>query len=1239
VTCTALDPSGNTNSCAFFVTIEDILPPDFNSNPVIDACDVLPITLTTDPGICSATFTFEKPTAMDSCCTSPVPVSVSAIDEGGFIIQLTEFTSNSLVYVTGQFPQSCLGSNVITSTANDGRGNSAQQQCAVLVFDNEPPSITCSNNQIAACTNGPVFYEEPVASDNCTNLTVTCTPPNGSLLAVGIYNVTCIADDGCGGNSNSCSFTVNVVDITPPTISCPSNVVTVCGQPTDPSSTGTATASDDCDFNPSVTFTDATSGFCPTVIYRTWFAVDAGGNTNQCTQVITTQDTTAPTISCPADKQLQCGDSTATNNTGAATASDACGPVTITYYDQAMPVNCTGKAGINRYWIAVDGCNNSTYCVQKITFVDTTAPVITCPADKQLQCGASTATNNTGAATASDACGPVAITYTDVATAANCSGKAGINRTWKATDGCGNFSTCVQQITFVDTTAPVITCPADKQLQCGDSTAPSNTGTATAASDNCGGPVTITYTDAATPANCTSKAGIDRTWKATDGCGNFSTCVQKITFVDTTPPIVTVPAGGDLGCSPTNLPTDVSLKALVTATDNCSTTSVTVTHVDTNINCTVTSTFTVTVKDDCNNTTTKTVVYTYGCLPCVPFQFNFQGNTTLSGTVANVRTFVTNGVSVRVSAFSRTKPGAWATAYLGSYVGGLGVTDSSEGNGNNDRHAVDNIVRDNYVLFEFSKPVVLSKAFLGYVKTDSDLKLWIGTFTDPFNNHLSLSDAVLTSFGYSETNMTSTNATRWANLNAGATVGNAIVIAALPQVTETNDQFKIALFDLCIQQCTPLALGCAASTGTKGVAYSSALVASGGTPSYTFTINSGSLPLGLTLNATTGAITGTPTTAGTYTYVAKVTDSTGATALTSSCTITIATPLTLGCVVANSGQVGVAYSSAAIASGGIPPYTFSLYSGSVPPGLTGDPSAGTLYGTPTTAGTYTYVGKVTDSTGATALSSSCTITIAAPLTLGCAASTGTKGVAYSSTLVRSGGTAPFTFTINSGSLPPGLSLNATTGAITGTPTTAGTYTYVAKVTDSTGATKLTSSCTITIAAPPLTLGCAANKGTKGAAYSSALVASGGTPAYTFTKNSGSLPPGLTLNASTGAITGTPTTAGTYTYVAKVTDSTGATKLTSSCTITIAASMTLGCPASTGKKGYSYSSTLVRSGGTSPYTFSIYSGSLPPGLTLNTTTGAITGKPTSTGTYSFTAKVTDAVGATALSSGCSIKISL
>src|SRR5438034_7793240 len=137
------------------------------------------------------------------------------------------------------------------------------------------------------------------------------------------------------------------------------------------------------------------------------------------------------------------------------------------------------------------------------------------------------------------------------------------------------MSTCVQHISFADSTPPVIACPADKVLACGDSTDPADTGSATA-TDNCGGTAAITHADAATPANCTGKAGIDRTWKATDACGNMSTCVQHITFVDTTPPMITCPANKPLQCNASTAPSNTGT---ATATDNCDTTP-TISHSD-----------------------------------------------------------------------------------------------------------------------------------------------------------------------------------------------------------------------------------------------------------------------------------------------------------------------------------------------------------------------------------------------------------------------------------------------------------------------------------------------------------------------------------------------------------------------------------------------------------------------------------------------------------------------------------
>jgi protocatechuate 3,4-dioxygenase beta subunit len=191
--------------------------------------------------------------------------------------------------------------------------------------------------------------------------------------------------------------------------------------------------------------------------------------------------------------------------------------------------------------------------------------------------------------------------------------------------------------------------------------------------------------------------------------------------------------------------------------------------------------------------------------PCVDVEFNFVGNSSADGSDGNIRSYTVNGVSVNVSAFSREKgtTGPWSKAWLGAYDHGLGVTDSGEGDGGNNTHAVDNVGRDNYVLFEFSQTVEIDKAYLGYVVNDSDMKVWIGTFPTAFSNHMILSDAVLASFGFTEVNLASSDATRWADFNAGGILGNALVIAADPGDTSPEDRFKIEKLAVCAPSDAP----------------------------------------------------------------------------------------------------------------------------------------------------------------------------------------------------------------------------------------------------------------------------------------------------------------------------------------------------------------------------------------------------------------------------------------------------
>ncbi|MDO9107227.1 MAG: SdrD B-like domain-containing protein [Methylovulum sp.] len=201
--------------------------------------------------------------------------------------------------------------------------------------------------------------------------------------------------------------------------------------------------------------------------------------------------------------------------------------------------------------------------------------------------------------------------------------------------------------------------------------------------------------------------------------------------------------------------------------------------------------------------------------------FDFKGNTPTDGVDGNSRSYSVGGVSVNASAFSRDKiTGDWSEAWLGSYSGGLGVTDSSEGNGGGNTHTVDNTGRDNYVLFEFSTTVVIDKAYLAYVLNDSDMKIWIGSFADPFNQHLNLNDAVLQQFGFTELNQSTLNTRRWADMNAQGVLGNTLIIAA--DTTDTaGDSFKIQQLKVCIpdaqgMQACVFDTGDAPGVGTSG---------------------------------------------------------------------------------------------------------------------------------------------------------------------------------------------------------------------------------------------------------------------------------------------------------------------------------------------------------------------------------------------------------------------------------------
>lgn len=227
-----------------------------------------------------------------------------------------------------------------------------------------------------------------------------------------------------------------------------------------------------------------------------------------------------------------------------------------------------------------------------------------------------------------------------------------------------------------------------------------------------------------------------------------------------------------------------------------------------------------------------------------------------------------------------------------------------------------------------------------------------------------------------------------------------------------------------------------------------------------------------------------------------------------------------------------------------------------------------------------------------------------------------------------------------GGLPPGVLSTAhpqmnmadTTGVISGTGTTAGTSSFIVQVEDSAG-TFAQQTLSLTVACPALALapanGTVLPPATQNLAYSAQITGSGGIPALSYSATG--LPAGMTLNSSTGALGGTPTTPGTYTIVVTLTDHCSATPQTLSYTYTLVVNAQLAITTPTlpgGTVGNLYGATVTAQGGITPYTFSCpVTCGLPGGLSINSS-GAISGTPSASGSFTFTIQVADSASHTA-----------
>ncbi len=268
----------------------------------------------------------------------------------------------------------CPQARVITRTwtATDRCGNSATCTQTINVVDTTAPTITsCPGSISVTCEQGtnPSVTGMVTATDNCDAapaITFSDSSAEASCPNLSVITRTWKATDACG-NTATCTQAITVTDSISPSIHCPGDVTRECDQSTSPVNTGTATAADGCDPNPSVSYTDQVSGTCPKIIKRTWQATDACGHSATCVQTITVVDTMPPVITCPPNTTSTCGVSTSPSNTGSASATDNCDPNPVVTFSDTVSGTC--PATITRVWKATDRCNNMASCTQLISVV------------------------------------------------------------------------------------------------------------------------------------------------------------------------------------------------------------------------------------------------------------------------------------------------------------------------------------------------------------------------------------------------------------------------------------------------------------------------------------------------------------------------------------------------------------------------------------------------------------------------------------------------------------------------------------------------------------------------------------------------------------------------------------------------------------------------------------------------------------------------------------------------------
>jgi len=415
-----------------------------------------------------------------------------------------------------------------TWTVADLCGNASESSQTFYFDDTEAPSASEIPSMIVEVCGANVDFSEPNFTDNMGEVEVLVSDDQSENNCTGlpIQIRTWTATDICG-NVSTFTQTKVVEDTALPVFEDLIKEKTItCTEGVD---FDQAIATDACTEVSSLTFededlasTDCTD--CISAIRRTWTAADACGNHAQIDQTIFVKDLEAPSITLSAANTVEI-DCSSLLEIYKPNVSDDCSEVMLTFEDLKWEDQCTDRASFTRTWIATDAVGNQRTLEQTYKFVDQEAPIFSdMPSTLVLTCQESFEFEEP---LVTDGCSDVSLSFVDQNLLAELNVLTKVERTWTATDACGNASEFVQTMSVEDNTAPAFSAlPSELILTCGQPIPAPITMTAT---DDCDSDVRIIYNETYIEGvECKQSSFINRSWIATDDAGNESLVSHQI---------------------------------------------------------------------------------------------------------------------------------------------------------------------------------------------------------------------------------------------------------------------------------------------------------------------------------------------------------------------------------------------------------------------------------------------------------------------------------------------------------------------------------------------------------------------------------------------------------------------------------------------------------------------------------------------------------------------------------------